>query len=115
MWPIWSRPIIALDTIAFYLGKIVAPISKITATLRHGDRVSALAFSRDGSTLATGSADGEILIWDFAGRKLVRSLSNTSTAINALAFPLPNNRSFLVAGSEDNRMSLWNLNSGTAR
>ena len=36
-----------------------------TATLYgHGDQVSTLAFSPDGTTFASGSADGTILLWD---------------------------------------------------
>jgi WD40 repeat protein len=33
---------------------------------RHKARVSAVAFSPDGTTLATGSFDGLIMLWDVA-------------------------------------------------
>ena len=53
-----------------------------------GGGVIALAFSPDGKTLATGSWDGKILIWDLASRRLlsVISVGRSEPSINALVF-----------------------------
>ncbi|MCU0704229.1 MAG: WD40 repeat domain-containing protein [Fimbriiglobus sp.] len=42
------------------------------ARLRHGDRVNAVAYSPDGTRLASGSRDGTVRVWDVGnGRELV--------------------------------------------
>src|SRR5262245_51142844 len=42
-----------------------------TLRLRPGDLITALAFAPDGTTLASGSQDGAVCLWDGAtGRKL---------------------------------------------
>jgi WD40 repeat protein len=45
----------------------------------HGDQVLALAFSKDGSTLATGSIDGTIRLW-WAGPKRVAASGGTGVS-----------------------------------
>src|SRR5689334_8304066 len=57
-----------------------------TVRLRHGDRVRALAFSPDGRTLATGSDDHTLSLWDAdSGRELIRCRGHED-AVLALAF-----------------------------
>src|SRR4051812_48230473 len=42
------------------------------ARLRHGDRVNALAYSPDGTRLASASRDGTVKVWDLGnGRELL--------------------------------------------
>lgn len=56
---------------------------KILATLTgHKDWVYALAVSRDGKLLATGSWDGEVRVWSVADRKVVRSFVAIPTKEN---------------------------------
>ena len=48
--------------------------------------VTALAFSPDGKTLASGSSWGKILIWDLASRRLVSVITERDMSIDALTF-----------------------------
>lgn len=51
----------------------------------HGDTVLSLAFSPDGKTLATGSFDKTVKLWDVAARKPLASFP-VKGAVSALAF-----------------------------
>ena len=78
----------------------------------HSDAVSSLAFSPDGSRLASGDRGGGIRVWDVAtGTELAafRSLSEwvESVAISADGIAL-------AAGGQDNLVRLWDLTSGIA-
>ena len=79
------------------------------------DRVNALAFSRDGKLLATGSGEpsrgGEIKLWNPADGKLVRDLPNIhSDAIFGLDFS-PDDK-FLASGAADKMARVVDLATG---
>jgi WD40 repeat protein len=81
--------------------------SGIVATLRgHQDSVSGVAFSRDGSQLATASDDGSIKLWDpVTGREAGDALEGDSESWQAVAFSPSGD---LVAGAgDDGRVTLW--------
>jgi WD40 repeat protein/serine/threonine protein kinase len=71
----------------------------------HRADVTAMAFSRDGSQLATGSLDGEIRLWPLP-RGQVRSLRSEG-GVHGLNFG-PNGK-VLVAASSDGNVRIWNL------
>ena len=80
----------------------------------HTMGVTAVAFSMDDRTLATGDYSGEIRLWDTAtgllqkiliGHTAGNSLLGYSASVNALAFS-PNGN-FLVSGSDDHTVNLW--------
>lgn len=52
----------------------------------HSDVVFSVAFSPDGSTLASGSWDNTIKLWDEASAKCTKTLAGHSVAVSSLAF-----------------------------
>jgi WD40 repeat protein len=51
----------------------------------HGHWINCIAFSSDGHLIGSGSADGEVIIWDVESGRKLRSLKETGS-ISAIAF-----------------------------
>jgi WD40 repeat protein len=73
----------------------------------HNDWVCAVAFSSDGNTLATGSADETVKLWDVATGKERVTLRGHRSGISAVAFS-PDDRTLASAGIDD-AVRLWDL------
>ncbi|WP_327359907.1 DUF1513 domain-containing protein [Streptomyces sp. NBC_01296] len=78
--------------------------------LGHDSGVHAVAFSPDGHTLASGSADGTAQLWDTATGKAGITLDHVSLAVASLAFS-PDG-SILATGSNEGPVRLWNVATG---
>ena len=83
---------------------------KLVRTLRgHTGLISGVAFSPDGKTLASASADNTIILWDVAtGEPLGEPISD-SNGIIAVAFS-PDGQ-WLASSGEDKTVKLWRLES----
>jgi RNA polymerase sigma factor (sigma-70 family) len=83
-----------------------------TTRFRHGARVTWLAFTRDGKTLASAAQawDPTIRLWDLDTRREVRALQGHEGGIYSAIF-LPDGKS-LVSGSEDGTIRFWNFTTG---
>jgi len=93
----WNEGVVIWDVAA---GQVAAAVS---------DRgVGTLAFSPDGSLLATGNrGNGGIRLWDArTGRDLDRLRGHTG-AVNSLAFDPARGR--LISGSSDGTLKVWDL------
>ncbi|HMC65516.1 MAG TPA: WD40 repeat domain-containing protein, partial [Gemmataceae bacterium] len=76
--------------------------------LRHSDFIHALAFSADGSRLATAGHDGTVKIWDTATGRELRSFAHAEAA-RGLAFR-PDGKAIASAGGKD--IKIWDLTTG---
>jgi WD40 repeat protein len=77
-----------------------------TRVLHHEDEVWELAFSKDGTQLATGTKIGDVKVWDLASPTLILN-GRADGAVDALAFS-PDGRE-LVSGSSDRSILIWDL------
>ncbi len=89
---------------------IASTPSKVKTLTGHSDWVRSVAISPDGQTLASGSSDRTIKIWNRSTGKLIRTLTGHSDTVNSVAFS-PDGQS-LASGSDDNYINIWNMSSG---
>jgi WD40 repeat protein len=76
----------------------------------HAGKVFSVAFSPDGSRLASGSNDGTIKIWDTASGQVQRTLKGHSREVWRVAFSPDGSR--LASGSDDGTIQVWDTASG---
>ncbi|MEU4155164.1 trypsin-like peptidase domain-containing protein [Actinoplanes sp. NPDC026670] len=76
----------------------------------HGEAVYSLAFSPDGRTLATGSVDNTVRLWDVATGTSRLTLTGHTKVVFSLVFS-PDGRT-LATTSADNTARLWDVATG---
>ncbi|WP_068820314.1 toll/interleukin-1 receptor domain-containing protein [Phormidesmis priestleyi] len=81
-------------------------LEKIKETRLPGNQrsVNSVAFSSDGSRLATGGEDGSIKLWDKDG-KAITTLPTNQRSVNSVAFSSDGSR--LATGGSDGSTKLW--------
>lgn len=72
--------------------------------------VTALAFSADGSIVASGHDDGKVRLWDSAKREILGELTGHPMPVSAIAFS-PDGRLVATAG-EDRAVRVWDRDTG---
>ena len=77
----------------------------------HSFDVNSVAFSSDGKTLASSSADQPIKLWDVNSGTELRALKGHSEKVFSVAFS-PDGKT-LASGSFDRTIKLWDVTSGT--
>lgn len=91
----------------------VIPVMEPLATLEgHTGRVLSVAFSPDGSLVASGSVDNTMRLWRTQPASLLRTMLGHPFPVLTLAFS-PNGAQ-LASGSQDGLVRLWRVSDGAA-
>ena len=78
--------------------------------LGHNMRVTSVSFSRDGRTLASGSRDNTIKLWNIRTGKEIRTLQGHNSRVSSVSFSRDGKT--LASGSDDKTIKLWNVETG---
>jgi WD40 repeat protein len=78
----------------------------------HAGSVHSVAWSPDGKTLASGSPDHTIKLWDASNGQLLRTLSGHFDTVESVAWS-PDGKT-LASGSADHMIKLWDASNGQA-
>ena len=81
-----------------------------TVRWRHGNQVMAVAFSPDGTRIASGSMDEAIHLWDASTGKLLRILRGHEAWVSAVFFT-PDGKQLISCGG-DNTARVWDVGTG---
>ncbi|MDZ8262972.1 WD40 repeat domain-containing protein [Nostoc sp. ChiQUE01b] len=77
----------------------------------HTNPINSVTISSDGRTLASGSADNTIKIWNLQNGEILATLNGHSNAVRSVAFS--SDGLILASGSNDNTVKLWYSRTGT--
>ncbi len=91
-------------------GYVILQISDNSTLSGHSGEVNSLAFSRDRITLASGSDDKTIKIWNLNNKKEIRTLKGHLDFVYSVAIS-PDGQ-IIVSGSRDKTIKIWNLQTG---
>lgn len=79
----------------------------------HSDEVNSVAFSPDGTTLASASNDNTIKLWEVQTGQLKRTFIGHTDHVQTVSFS-PDGRT-LASGSNDHSVKLWDVRTGQVR
>ncbi|PLZ51674.1 hypothetical protein CBP15_14145, partial [Fischerella thermalis WC442] len=75
----------------------------------HSGGVRSVVLSPDGQTLASGSGDKTIKLWNLKTGEAIRTLAGHGDGVQSLAFS--QNGNILVSGGFDNTIKIWRVSS----
>ncbi|GFR40767.1 hypothetical protein Agub_g1380, partial [Astrephomene gubernaculifera] len=70
-----------------------------------------MAFNRRGTLLASGTREGQVVLWDFDTRGVASVLSGHEGPVTSVSWSRDGR--YLLSGSEDQRVILWNVADGS--
>ena len=80
---------------------------EIYVSTGHTSLVNSVAFSPDGKTLASGSRDATIRLWDVASGREFKTLKGHLSDVDSIAFS-PDGKT-LASASDDKTIKLWDV------
>jgi WD40 repeat protein len=86
------------------LAKVVVPGAKVILTCRTEH------FPEDGATIASGSDDQTVKLWDITTGKCLKTLQGHTSWVNSVA--ISPDGTTLVSGSADRTIKLWDIRTG---
>ncbi|HEX8720115.1 MAG TPA: caspase family protein [Pyrinomonadaceae bacterium] len=97
-------------TLALLFASTPSPAQRPEVAIQtgHSGVVLAVALSPDGLTLATGSLDRTVILWEVARGRQLRVLSGHTSFVNAVAF----GGEKLASASDDGTIKLWDVATG---
>ena len=112
------KGVVMLEHLLAEIDLLSQPMTITTGQLKaifagHTDYVWSVAFSLDGDTLASGSWDNTIRLWDPHRGKLKTTLIGHTDDVMSVAFSPDGNA--LVSGSWDNTIRLWDPHAGVLK
>jgi len=85
----------------------VATSRELALLTGHTDVVHSVAYSPDGTMLASGSQDGTVKLWEVASRETITTLEGHTRGVNYVLFS-PDGTT-LASGSGDGTVKLWEV------
>ncbi|MCA2775178.1 MAG: hypothetical protein IM474_07770 [Microcystis sp. M135S2] len=92
------------------LNKILVERSERYTLEGHNSNVNSVSFSSVGKTLATGSDDKTIKLWNVQTGQEIRTLTGHNGIVNSVSFS--SDGKTLATGSDDKTIKLWNVQTG---
>ena len=94
-----------VSEVSFVLAEV--PPQHIATLGEHTATVLSVSFSPDGTTLASGSGDGTVKLWNTSTRDYIATLEGHRNIVNSVSFS-PDGTT-LASGSYDGKVKLWNV------
>ncbi len=92
------------------LARSVFSVSEHNRLLKHKSYLTSVSFSPDGKTLASGSWDKTIILWNASTGKVLRTLSGHNEVVYSVSFS-PDGK-ILATASRDSTIKLWDVSTG---
>ncbi|WYZ42067.1 hypothetical protein EsH8_V_000962 [Colletotrichum jinshuiense] len=107
----WLEALSLLDSVSGGILQMYT-LTRLTQTLEgHRNRVTSVAFSDDGTQLASASYDKTVRIWDTATGQCLQTFQGHKNAVISVVF-LGNDKEQLASASWDKTVKIWDTTTG---